>query len=99
MAGSVNGMALVFFIPFRQARGFVHVLDNLSPADTGVVSAEANLAFLCAVRDDAHFGAAEVIIEQILKPHALNTQDTPDIVRVIGRFGLHAVVAIRARVG
>jgi hypothetical protein len=36
-------------------------------ADAGVVGAEGDFAFLRAVRDDAHLGAAEVAVEQVLE--------------------------------
>ena len=40
VAGRVNGMAFVLFVPFFEIRGLVHVLDDLPPANAGVVGAE-----------------------------------------------------------
>ena len=81
MPSGVNGVALVLFVPIFEIRRFVHVLDDLPPADPGIVSAEGNLAFLRAVRNDAHLGAAEIIVEKILKPHALDAEHAPVVVR------------------
>jgi hypothetical protein len=47
----------------------LHLLDDVPPADAGVVGAEADLPHLRAVRDDAHLGAAEVVVVEILEPH------------------------------
>src|ERR1700753_2318136 len=65
----VNLMLAVVLVPLRDSRVLVHVLDDLAPAHTGVVRAEADLTLLRRVRNDAHFGAAEVVVEQILEPH------------------------------
>src|SRR5215204_307544 len=59
----VDGVAAVLLVPLGEARRLVHVLDDLPPADAGVIRAERNLALLRAVRDDAHLGAAEVVVE------------------------------------
>ena len=99
MARGVNGMALIFLVPISEVRGLMHVLDNLPPADAGVVGAERNLAFLGAVGNDAHLCAAKIVVEKILKPHAFDAEHTP----VVGRVGVlagarHAIVAIGVRV-
>src|SRR5262249_18004205 len=57
----------------------VHVLDDVSPTDTRVVSTEGNLTFLSAVRNDAHLGATEVVVEEILEPHTGDKQEVPAI--------------------
>ncbi len=44
-----------------------------------VIGAEGNFAFLRAVRNNAHFRAAEIVVEQILKPHARDEQEVPRI--------------------
>ena len=36
-----------------------------------------DLTHLRAVRDDAHLGAAEVVVEEVLEPHAGDEQDAP----------------------
>src|SRR6185312_3173307 len=91
-------MALVLFVPFGEVCSLMHVLDDLPPADSGIVSAEANLAFLRAVGNDAHLSAAEIVVEQILEPHAFDAEYAPDIVWIVLSLCLHTVVAIRARV-
>ncbi len=48
----------------------MHFFDDLPPADSGIGGAEGNFPFLRAVGNDAHFRAAEIVIEQVLKPHA-----------------------------
>ena len=57
----------------------MHLLDDVAPADAGVVGAEGNLTLLRGIRDDAHLGAAEVVVEQILEPHARDEQEVPAI--------------------
>src|SRR3954469_17734877 len=81
-------MPPVFAMPFRQRRGSMHAFDHLTPADSRVVGAEGNLAFLRSIGDDAHFRAPEVVRPQILEPHSLYAKNTPFIA-----FGsrLHAV--------
>src|SRR5258707_7543722 len=72
-------MTAVFLVPVGELRSQVHLLDDLSPADTRVVSAERNFALLRSIRDDAHLGATKVVIKKILKPHAGNEQEIPAI--------------------
>src|SRR5260370_33755941 len=90
----VNRVTSVLFIPLREIGGLMHVLDDLSPTNTRVVSTEGNLAFLSAVRNHAHLCAAEVVIEKILKPHSFYAEHSPDIARIVGLFRLHTVIAI-----
>ena len=66
-------------IPFSHRRVLVHVLDNVAPSDTRIVRAEANFTFLRSVRNDAHLGAAKIVVEQILKPHPGDKQEVPTI--------------------
>src|SRR5580765_8079963 len=79
MAASVDAVLAILLVPLGDAGRLVHVLDDLSPTDSGVVGAEGNLAQLSCVGNDAHFGAAEVIVEQILEPHSGNEQEVPRI--------------------
>src|SRR6185437_11440891 len=67
------------FIPLGNRGVLVHVLDDVPPANASVVSTETDLAFLSAVGDDAHLRAAEIVIEQILEPHAGDEQEIPTI--------------------
>src|SRR3989442_8167705 len=69
----------MLFIPLSHGRVLVHVLDDVAPADTRIVRAEANFTFLRSVRNNAHLCAAEVVVEQILKPHARDKQEVPTI--------------------
>ncbi len=57
----------------------MHLLDDVAPADAGVVRAEADFAFLRGVGNDALLGAAEVVVEQILEPHAGDEQEVPAV--------------------
>ena len=66
-------------VPLRHGRILVHVFDNLAPANAGVVSAERNLPLLRSIGDDAHFRTAEVIVEEVLKPHSGNEQEIPGV--------------------
>src|ERR1700730_12345321 len=81
-----NLVLAVLFVPLRDGRVLVHILDNFAPADAGVVSAEGNFALLRGVRNDAHFRAAEVVVEKILEPH---TGDKKEIPRILA--ALHGV--------
>src|SRR5690242_5233564 len=72
-------MPAMLLIPLRDGRVLVHVLDDVSPANSRVVRAEGDLAFLRAVRDDAHLGAAEIVVEKILEPHARDEQEVPAV--------------------
>ena len=59
----VDPVLTVFFVPFGNAGGLVHIFDDLSPADSGVIGAEGNLAQLGRIRNDAHLGSPEVVVE------------------------------------
>ena len=72
-------VAAVVFVPLRNRRVLVHMFNDIAPANTGIVRTETDLAFLCAIRNNAHLGAAEVVIEQILKPHSRNEEEVPSI--------------------
>ena len=73
----VDGVLAVLAVPLGDGRVLVHLLDDLPPADAGVVGAEGDLAHLRRVRDDAHLGAAEVVGPEILEPHAGDEQHQP----------------------
>src|SRR4030095_4192572 len=96
MTGSIDGMTSMLFVPLSKIRGLVHVLDNLSPTHSCVVGTERDLALLSAVGDHAHFSAAEIVIEKILKPHALDAKHSPLISGIIAVLRFHPVVAIGA---
>src|SRR5882757_9254502 len=100
LALGVNLVLAVVLVPLGDGRVLVHVLDDVAPSHTGVVRAEADFALLRAVGDDAHFGAAEIVIEQILEPHAGDEEEVPRVLRAafhgvfIGAFrGSLAVLA------
>src|SRR5205807_2003899 len=93
-AFEVNGFALgidfvfaVGLVPFGDGRVLVHVFDDLAPAYARVVGAEGDFALLRGVRNDAHFGAAEIVIEKILEPHAGDEEEVPRV----GLAALHGV--------
>src|SRR5215510_14355047 len=94
VTGGVNGVALVLLIPIFEVGGLVHVFDDLPPAHAGVVGAEGYLAFLRAVGNDTHLGAAEVIVEQILEPHAFNAEHAPVVGQVVLAGAGHPIVAV-----
>src|SRR5712671_3008997 len=78
-----NLVAAVLFIPLRKRRRHMHLLDDVAPAHAGVVRAEGNLAFLRRVRDDALLGTPEIVVEQILEPHARDEQEIPAILAAL----------------
>ena len=57
----------------------MHLLDDVAPAHAGVVGAEADLALLRGVGDDALLGAAEVVVEEVLEPHAGDEEEVPAV--------------------
>src|SRR5690349_1225617 len=69
----------MLLIPLSHRRVLVHVLDDVSPTDSRVVRAEGDFTFLRAVRDDAHFSATEIVVEEILEPHTRDKQEVPAI--------------------
>src|SRR6266850_2926800 len=91
MARGVNCMASMLFIPLTEVGRLVHVLDDLTPTNARVVSAERNFALLSAVGNHAHLSATEIIVEEILKPHALDAEDAPDVVGSVLDCGLHPI--------
>src|ERR1700692_2875921 len=95
LALGINLMLAVVLVPLGHRRVLMHVLDGLPPAYAGVVRTEADLALLRRVRDDAHFRAAEVVVEQILEPHPRDEQEIPGILLA----ALHGVFvsAVRRR--
>src|SRR5207249_10522881 len=64
-------------VPVGDCRVLVHIFDDLAPANSGVVSTEGNLSLLSGIGNDAHFCSTEVVIKQILEPHACNEQEIP----------------------
>src|SRR5262249_4731378 len=79
LAAGEDLMPSVFVIPLGQRSRHMHLLDDVAPDHAGVISAEADLAFLCGVRNDALLGPAEVVVVEILKPHAGDEQEVPAI--------------------
>jgi len=65
LAAGEDLMTPVLLIPLGERGGHVHLLDDVAPAHARVVSAEADLAFLRRIRDDALLSAAEVVVEQV----------------------------------
>src|SRR6201996_3708696 len=79
LAAGEDLVTAMLVVPLGERGGHVHLLDDVAPAHAGVVRAEADLAFLRGVRDDALLGAAEVVVEQILEPHAGDEEEVPAI--------------------
>ncbi len=79
LALRVDFMLAVLLVPFGHGRILVHVLDDFAPADARVIGAEADLALLRGIGNDAHLGAAEVVIKQVLEPHAGDEEEVPRV--------------------
>src|ERR1035437_10371416 len=73
----VHRVLPVLLVPLRDRRRLLHLLDDVAPADAGVVRAERDLAHLRRVGDDAHLRATEIVGPQILEPHPRDEQDQP----------------------
>src|SRR3984893_11392163 len=95
LALGVDFVLAVRLVPLGDGRILVHVLNDFAPAYAGVVRAEGNFALLRGVRNDAHFGAAEIVVKEILEPHAGDEEEIPRI----GLAALHGVFvgAVRRR--
>src|SRR6185312_10189204 len=76
----VDGVAAVGAVPLGDGGVGLHLLEDVPPAGAGVVGAEADLPELGAVGDDAHLGAAEVVVEEVLEPHAGDEEGAPLVV-------------------
>ena len=83
LAAGEDLVAAVLLIPLGEGGRHVHLLDDVAPADAGVVGAEADLAFLRGVGDDALLGAAEVVVEQVLEPHAGDEEEVPAVLAAL----------------
>src|SRR5262245_19437226 len=74
-----NLVTAALFVPLRQRRRHMHLLNDVPRTDAGVIGTERNLALLRRVRNDATFRSAEIVVEEILKPHAGDEQEVPAI--------------------
>src|ERR1019366_4817325 len=83
----------MLLVPLGEGGGHVHLLHDVAPAHAGVVGTEADLALLRGVRDDALLGASEIVVEQVLKPHAGDEQEVPTIATALLDVGLGAIAA------
>ena len=79
LAAGEDLVAAMLLIPLGERGRHVHLLDDVAPADAGVIGAEADLALLRGVGNDALLGAAEVVVEQILEPHAGDEEEVPAV--------------------
>ena len=92
LAAGEDLVTAVLLVPLGERGGHVHLLDDVAPAHAGVVRAEGDLAFLRGVGDDALLGAAEVVVEQVLEPHAGDEQEVPAVAAALLDV-LHGAVA------
>src|SRR6201992_4357109 len=81
----------MLLVPLGEGGGHVHLLDDVAPAHAGVVGAEADLTLLSGVGDDALLGAAEVVVEEILEPHAGDEEEVPAVSAALLNVGHGAV--------
>ena len=72
-------MAAMLLIPFGEGGGHVHFLDDVPPSHAGVVGAEADLALLRGIGNNALLGAPEIVVIQVLEPHAGDEKEVPAI--------------------
>src|SRR3989442_4677307 len=79
LAAREDLVAAVLLVPLRERRRHVHLLDDVPPADAGVIRAEGDLPFLRRIRNDAALRAPEVVVEEILEPHARDEQEVPAV--------------------
>src|SRR5262249_3286199 len=79
LAAGDDLMPALVVVPLGQRRRHMPLLDDLPPADACVISAERYLALLRRVRNNALFGPPEIVIEEILEPHAGNEEEIPPV--------------------
>ena len=91
LAAGEDLVPAVLLVPLGERGRHVHLLDDVPPADARVVGAEADLALLRRIRNDAALGAAEVVVEQILEPHARDEQEVPAVRAALLDVGHRAV--------
>ena len=75
----------------------MHLLDDVAPADSGVVGAERDLPFLRRIRNDAALGAPEVVVEEVLEPHPRDEEEVPAVAAALLLILDRAVAADAAR--
>src|ERR1700722_17556090 len=63
LAAGENFVPAMLFVPLGQSRGHMHLLNDLAPTYTGVVSAKRDFTLLRRIRDDALLGPAKIIVE------------------------------------
>src|SRR5881227_777030 len=63
LAAGKDLVTAMLLVPFRDGCILMHVLNNVAPANAGIVGAETNLTFLGSVRNDAHLRPTEIVIE------------------------------------
>src|SRR4051794_31632827 len=93
LAAGEDLVAAVLFVPFGERRRHVHLLDDVAPAHAGIVGAEGDFAFLRRVRNDALLGAPEIVIKQILEPHAGDEEEVPPVATPLFDIVERAVLA------
>src|SRR5260370_1365579 len=79
LAAGEDLVTAMLFVPLGEGGGHVHLLDDVSPAHAGVVGAEADLTFLSGVRNNALLSPAEVVVEEVLEPHAGDEEEVPTV--------------------
>jgi len=97
LAAGKDFVTSVLLIPLGEGGRHVHLLDDVAPAYASVVCAEADFTLLRGVGNDALLGAAEVVVEQILEPHAGDEKEVPAVLAAeLDVF--HGAVALDAAV-
>ena len=91
LAAGEDLVTAVLLVPLGEGGGHVHLLDDVAPAYAGVVRAEADLTFLRGVGDDALLGTAEVVVEEVLEPHAGDEEEVPAVAAALLDVGHGAV--------
>ena len=97
LATGEDFVTAMLLIPLGEGGGHVHLLDDVAPAYAGVVGAEGDFAFLRGVGNDALLGAAEVVIEEVLEPHAGDEEEVPTVLAALLDV-FHGAVALDAAV-
>src|ERR1051326_6751974 len=75
----IDLMSSFLSIPFSDGGILMEIFNDLPPSNACVIGAEGDFSFLRSVRNDAHFGAAEIIVEEILEPHAGHEHEVPAV--------------------
>src|ERR1022692_3554862 len=100
LAAGEDLVLAILLVPLGERSGHMHFFDDVPPADAGIVSTEGDFAFLRRIGNNTLLGTPEIVIEQVLEPHAGDKQEVPTVLPALldvvqGAIASHLAVAAR----